>query len=77
MRLSQFRILLDDEFGEAYAATLARSHALHALGSQTAEEALADGVPPRTVWLALCEDMGVPEERRLGLDRRPQAPGPD
>lgn len=68
---------MQDEFGEAYAGTLARTHAVHALGSRTVETALADGVPPRTVWLALCDDMGVPEERRLGVDRPPVPPGRD
>ena len=70
MRLSEFRALLADEFGSGYADTVARRHSIRELGSRTAEEALADGVPPRTVWLALCEDMDVPEERRLGRDRK-------
>ena len=61
---------MDDEFGAAYAGTVARNHSMRTLGSRTAEEALADGVPPRTVWLALCEDMDVPEERRFGRERR-------
>ena len=62
-----------DEFGSAYADTVARRHAIRALGSRTAEEALADGVPVRTIWLALCDDMDVPEDRRLGRDRKAKA----
>lgn len=62
---------MEEEFGAGYAASLARSHHLTALGSLTAEAALADGIPPRTVWLALCDDMDVPESRRLGRDVRP------
>ncbi len=73
MRLSEFRTLLVDEFGASYADTVARRHSIRTLGSRTAEQALADGVPARTVWLALCEDMDVPEERRFGLDRKPSA----
>ena len=61
---------MDDEFGAAYAGTVARRHSIRTLGSRTAEEALDDGVPPRTVWLALCEDMDVPEERRFGRERK-------
>ena len=61
---------MDDEFGASYAGTVARRHSIRTLGSRTAEEALADGVPPRTVWLALCDDMDVPEERRFGRERR-------
>ncbi len=59
-----------EEFGAGYAGSVARRHTIRALGSRTADEALEDGVPPRTVWLALCDDMDVPEERRLGRDRR-------
>jgi hypothetical protein len=70
VRLSEFRRLMNDEFGEAYAGTVARRHSIRALGSRTAEEALEAGVPPRTVWLALCDDMDVPEERRFGKDRK-------
>ena len=59
-----------DEFGASYARSLASSHALHALGDRTADEALEAGVRPRTVWLALCDDLDVPPERRLGRERR-------
>lgn len=72
VRLSQFWTLMNDEFGEAYASSLARRHVLHALDDRTVEEALEAGEPPRTVWLALCDDMQVPESRRLGVDRKPQ-----
>ncbi len=60
---------MDDEFSSGYSRVLARSHALHALGDRTATEALDAGVPPRRVWEALCDDMQVPPERRLGRDR--------
>jgi hypothetical protein len=73
VRLSQFWTLMNDEFGEAYAGTLARAHVLHALGDRTALEALEAGEPPRTVWIALCEDMDVPESRRLGKDVKPRS----
>jgi hypothetical protein len=72
VRLSKFWELMNDEFGEAYATSLASRHLLHALGDRTVNEALEAGEPPRTVWVALCDDMGVPESRRLGVDRRPQ-----
>ena len=69
MRLSQFWQLMDDEFTPAYARTLAAHQTLPDAGGRTAEEALAAGVPPRMVWLAVCEQMQVPPERRLGVDR--------
>lgn len=68
MRTSRFWTLVEDEFGAAYAHSLARSHVMSALGGRTAVEALESGIPPREVWLALCADMDVPEERRHGRD---------
>lgn len=57
---------MEDEFGAAYAGSLARSHVMSPLGGRTAVEALEAGVPPREVWLALCVAMDVPEVRRHG-----------
>jgi hypothetical protein len=68
MRLSDFWRLMDDEFGAAYARSLARDHVLGALGNRTPLEALESGIKPREVWLALCADMDVPPERRLGKE---------
>ena len=71
VRLSRFWELMNDEFGEAYASSLARQHHVGALGDRTVLEALDAGESPRSVWLALCDDMDVPESRRLGVDRIP------
>ncbi|SES13833.1 Protein of unknown function [Pedococcus cremeus] len=70
MRLSHFWSLMNDEFGESYAGSLARDHVIGALGNRTALQALEEGDPPRAVWLALCDDMDVPESRRLGVEHR-------
>lgn len=59
MRLSEFWALMDQEFGPAYARTVATSHAIHALGDQTAQQALDDGVPPRRIWSALVHDFEI------------------
>ncbi|GAB94280.1 hypothetical protein BJY21_004034 [Kineosphaera limosa] len=77
MRLSQFWQLMDDEFGGAYARTLAVHQSLPDLGGRTADEALTQGVPPRQVWDAVCEQMQVPIERRLGIDRPAKPGNPD
>jgi hypothetical protein len=61
-----------EEFGATYADSLARSHVMAAVGGRTAVEALDAGVPPREVWLALCVDLDVPEERRHGRDLPPR-----
>jgi hypothetical protein len=70
MRMSDFWRLMDDEFGAAYARSLARDHVLGALGNRTPLQALDSGVPPREVWSAMCADMDVPAERRLGREAR-------
>lgn len=69
MRLSEFQRAVGEEFGEAYAGVLLRDHWLTGL-SATASEALDRGVPPRAVWLALCEDFQIPESRRYGRGLR-------
>lgn len=61
-----------DEFGAGYAASLARDLVVGELSGRTADDALAAGVPPKEVWRAVCEAVGVPLERRLGRDRLPR-----
>jgi hypothetical protein len=70
MRLTHFWELMNAEFGPTYAAHLASSHVLSVLGGRTVQGALDAGEHPRLVWLALCDDMDVPMERRLGPDHR-------
>ncbi len=67
---------MDDEFGPGYARSVASGQALTALDGRTADEALAGGVPARRVWSAVCEQMSVPEGRRLGVDHPPREPRP-
>lgn len=67
--MSHFWTLMNDEFGESYAGSLARDHVLGALDNRTVLEALEAGVPPREVWEAICADLDVPVEHRLGRDR--------
>jgi hypothetical protein len=68
MRRSEFLRAVDDEFG-ARASTLTSDLVLDALGNRTAAEALAAGVAPREIWLALCAETDVPAERRYGVGR--------
>ena len=70
MRRRGFWRLMDDEFGAAYARWLERDHVLGALGNRSALEAIESGIKPREAWLALCVDMDVPVERRLGKELR-------
>ncbi|KRE53902.1 DUF3046 domain-containing protein [Phycicoccus sp. Soil748] len=71
MRLSKFWDLMNDEFGEAYASSLARHHVLGVLGDRSPLEAIEAGESPRVVWAAICDAMDVPESRRLGVERKP------
>lgn len=72
MRLSEFQIAVDEEFGPGYAGVLVNDLVLATLDGRTAREALAGGVDPRSVWLALCEAADVPPARRHGVGRRRQ-----
>ena len=74
MRVSEFWTLVTDEFGDAYGRSLATDQHLLVLDDRTARQALDAGVEPKEIWLALCEAMDVPPERRLGRDRRPRRP---
>ena len=70
MRLSEFRIAVDDEFGEAYGRVITRDLVLGDVGGLTAEQAIKAGVPPRAIWNALCDASDVPESRRYGVGLR-------
>ena len=60
--------MVAQEFGQGYAVSLLRSHVLVALGNRTGDAALADGIPPRLVWAAICDDFHIPASGGLGLD---------
>ncbi len=68
MRRSEFDRAVADEFGGGAAFVLA-DVGLSAFGGRTSVRALADGEPPREVWLALCVEMDVPASRRYGVGR--------
>jgi hypothetical protein len=75
VRVSEFFRLVDEEFGVARGRSLVHDQHLTALGDRTPAQALAAGAEPRTVWLAMCEALDVPPERRLGRDRLRRRPG--
>lgn len=68
MRRSEFLRAVEHEFPGRTSALL-NDLVLSPLAGQTATEALAAGVPPRDIWLALCAEMDVPENRRHGAGR--------
>ncbi|MCW2164097.1 Protein of unknown function (DUF3046) [Microbacterium hydrothermale] len=68
MRRSEFDRAVADEFG-ARGGSLLTDLVLSAVGGRTSVDALAAGVDPRDVWLALCAETDVPENRRYGVGR--------
>ncbi|MFS0793444.1 DUF3046 domain-containing protein [Microbacterium sp. 1P10AE] len=68
MRRSEFDRAVADEFGPR-GSSLMTDLVLSAVGGRTSADALAAGVDPREVWLALCEETDVPMERRYGVGR--------
>ncbi|NIJ11208.1 hypothetical protein FHU38_001552 [Saccharomonospora amisosensis] len=64
MRITVFRRLMAEEFGQTRAETLARDHVLSGLGGRTIEQALADGVPAKEIWQQVCGEFDIPAERR-------------
>lgn len=74
VRLSEFWRLAEGELGASYARSVTATQVVGRLGHRTPDEALADGVPPRDVWEALCDAMDVPPERRRGVDPARRGP---
>ncbi|NBW73313.1 MAG: DUF3046 domain-containing protein [Microbacteriaceae bacterium] len=72
MRHSDFQILMEDEFGAEYAAVLLRDLVLTELDDMTGSQAIASGIDPKEVWLAICRAQNVPEERWLGANKKPK-----
>jgi DUF3046 family protein len=64
VRLTVFWEKMRGQFGEAYAASVAKDFVLTGLGGATVNQALAAGKEPKTVWLAVCEAFEIPEEAR-------------
>ena len=69
MKLSEFQRAVSDEFGGAYGQTLRTDLVLAELGGRTANEAIAAGIAPRDVWIALCKETGVPSSRWYGAGK--------
>ena len=74
MRLSEFWEALDALFTPALSRTMARDVHLDRLDSQTALTALDDGVEPRDVFHALCDQAGIPVGGRDAADRQRLVP---
>ena len=63
VRLTEFRELVEVQFGPVRGASLLVDHVLTRLGGRTATQAIEAGVEPREVWRALCADFDVPRDQ--------------
>lgn len=61
VRLTVFWERMNAQFGDRYAASVAKDYVLAGLGHRTVEQALADGVDPKIIWREVCADFDVPE----------------
>ena len=64
VRLTAFWERMNAQFGEAYAASVAKDQVLARLAGRTVQQALADGIDPKIVWAAVCDTFELPESRR-------------
>ena len=67
VRLTEFRGLMQLQFGPARAPSVAHDHVFSALDGQTADEALAAGEDPKLVWAAVCDAFDISDNLRYGL----------
>ena len=64
MRLTKFWELMNAQFGDTYAQSVAKDQVLAALGDRTVNQALADGEEAKTIWRAVCDTFNVPDSLR-------------
>lgn len=64
MRLTDFWERMTEQFGAAYAESVARDQVIRELGDRSVHEALAAGEDPKRIWRAVCEHFDVPVARR-------------
>jgi hypothetical protein len=64
MRLTEFWARMREQFGDAYAESVAKDYVLSSLGDRTVNRALADGEDAKVVWRAVGETFNVPDRLR-------------
>jgi Protein of unknown function (DUF3046) len=60
VRLTMFWDRMNSQFGEDYAASVAKDYVLADIGGRTVNQALADGIDAQLIWKAVCEAFDVP-----------------
>jgi Protein of unknown function (DUF3046) len=64
MRITAFRKMMAEEFGEIRADMLACDHVFSALDNRTVDQAIEAGVSAKEIWRVVCDVFEVPPERR-------------
>lgn len=73
MKQSEFQKALAQQFGSSYGQALFQDLILPECSGRTAQQALAEGVSVREVWIALCRETGAPSSSYYGMGREPSA----
>jgi len=55
---------MDEQFGSAYARSVAKDYVIAGLGGRTIMQALADGEDVKAIWRAVYAAFDVPERLR-------------
>jgi Protein of unknown function (DUF3046) len=63
VRLTDFWDRMTNQFGTAYARSVASDFRLPTLGA-TVDQAIADGIDPKLVWRAVCSAFELPDKVR-------------
>jgi hypothetical protein len=69
VKVSEFRLAVDDEFGETQGRVLITELVIDELGGRTAQQAIDAGIATGDVWAALCRANDVPRDRWHGRGR--------
>ncbi|WP_296139296.1 DUF3046 domain-containing protein [uncultured Tessaracoccus sp.] len=64
MREVELWARLCEALGDDYAPVWAENTVLQALGSRTVQQAIDDGLPSKRIWLAVWEQLELPERDR-------------
>ena len=64
MRLTVFWQRMSEQFGEAYAESVAKDYVMAELGGRTVDQALSQGESTKRVWAAVCANFEVPDRLR-------------
>jgi hypothetical protein len=64
MRHTEFWVRMEAALGSGYYRSWARQFVMAELGGRTAQEALDAGIPPKQVWAAVWDALGLPASQR-------------